>query len=78
MDSSTPIQPILVGSNAAALTASQRLEEAGFFVGAIRPPTVPDGRARLRVTLNAMHSETDVDALLEALSKALRNVAEPA
>ena len=72
MDSSTAIQPILIGSNAAALEASHQLEQAGFFVGAIRPPTVPDGRTRLRVTINALHAEADVDALLEALARVMR------
>lgn len=74
LDSSTPIQPILVGGNQAALAASRQLEEAGFFVGAIRPPTVPDGRARLRVTLSALHEESDVDALLDALAQVLRRL----
>lgn len=72
MDSSTAIQPILIGDNAAALTASHALEERGFRVAAIRPPTVPEGRSRLRVTLSAAHSEAQVDALLEALSQVCR------
>ncbi|MCX7564295.1 8-amino-7-oxononanoate synthase [Xanthomonadaceae bacterium XH05] len=75
MDSSTPIQPIVIGSNTAALAAARQLEKAGFFVGAIRPPTVPEGRARLRVTLNALHSEADVDALLDALAGVARRLA---
>lgn len=74
LDSSTPIQPILIGSNTAAIAASRQLEKAGFFVGAIRPPTVPDGRARLRVTLSALHDEADVDALLEALAAMARRL----
>ena len=72
MDSNTPIQPLLIGANAAALAASRALEERGFLVAAIRPPTVPEGRARLRVTLCAEHSEAQVDALLEALAVACR------
>jgi len=72
MDSNTPIQPLLVGGNEAALAASRALEERGFLVAAIRPPTVPEGRARLRVTLCAEHSEAQVDALLEALSQVCR------
>lgn len=75
MESTTPIQPILMGTNTAALAASKQLEKAGFFVGAIRPPTVPEGRARLRITLNAMHNETDVDALLDALAGVARRLA---
>jgi len=69
MDSQTPIQPILVGGNDDALHASQCLLEEGFFVAAIRPPTVPPGTARLRVTLSAAHAEFQVDSLLEALGR---------
>ncbi len=67
--SSTPIQPILLGSAAAALSASRGLLERGFWVAAIRPPTVPRNTARLRVTLSAAHTESQVDALVEALSR---------
>jgi 8-amino-7-oxononanoate synthase len=49
------------------LQASQSLFDAGFLVSAIRPPTVPEGTARLRITLSAAHEENDVDRLLEAL-----------
>jgi 8-amino-7-oxononanoate synthase len=63
----TPIQPILLGSAPAALSASRRLLERGFWVAAIRPPTVPRNTARLRVTLSAAHTEAQVDALIEAL-----------
>lgn len=66
----TPIQPILVGSPQAALAASRRLMQAGFWVAAIRPPTVPAHTARLRVTLCASHTEAQVDALVEALAGA--------
>jgi 8-amino-7-oxononanoate synthase len=69
MDSSTAIQPLLIGDNAAALEASQALEQKGFLVAAIRPPTVPEGRARLRVTLSAAHTEAQVDQLLVALGQ---------
>jgi 8-amino-7-oxononanoate synthase len=75
MDSNTPIQPLLLGDNATALSASQALEQRGFLVGAIRPPTVPEGRARLRITLSAAHSEAQVDALLEALGQVCRRPA---
>ena len=67
----TPIQPLLCGSAAAALAAQQQLERDGFWVVAIRPPTVPEGSARLRVTLSAAHTEAQVDALVEALARAL-------
>ena len=71
MDSMTAIQPILIGDSGQAVAASQRLLEQGFWVSAIRPPTVPAGSARLRITFSANHSEQQVDALLEALGKAL-------
>ncbi|SDY13737.1 8-amino-7-oxononanoate synthase [Allochromatium warmingii] len=67
MDSSTPIQPIIVGSAAQALAWSAALEAAGLLVTAIRPPTVPEGTARLRVTLSAAHTAEDIDRLLAAL-----------
>ena len=68
MPSRTPIQPILLGEPEKAVTWSRRLEELGFLVTAIRPPTVPTGQARLRVTLSAAHEESQVDSLLQALS----------
>ncbi len=67
MPSETPIQPILIGSAARALEASQALLDGGLWVGAIRPPTVPAGASRLRVTLSAAHDEHHVDRLLAAL-----------
>jgi 8-amino-7-oxononanoate synthase len=70
MDSRTPIQPIVIGSSERALEVSARLENAGFYVPAIRPPTVPDGKARLRITLSALHSESDVERLISALAVA--------
>ncbi|HWM66734.1 MAG TPA: 8-amino-7-oxononanoate synthase [Steroidobacteraceae bacterium] len=65
----TPIQPVVLGSSEAALRAQQALFAAGFCVVAIRPPTVPQGSARLRVTLSAAHTETQVDELVEMLSR---------
>ena len=70
MASQTPIQPIVIGDNDAAMKISQLLEELGFLVTAIRPPTVPKGTARLRVTLSAGHEEADIDGLLSALDSA--------
>ena len=67
-NSVTPIQPLILGSAAAALAASERLRAAGILVPAIRPPTVPEGSARLRITLSAAHTEAQVDRLLEALA----------
>jgi 8-amino-7-oxononanoate synthase len=71
MPSSTPIQPLVLGSETAALAASHRLAEAGYRVAAIRPPTVPAGTARLRITLSAAHSPQQVESLLAALEAAL-------
>ncbi len=69
MDSFTPIQPILVGDAGRALRLSQLLRERGLLVTAIRPPTVPAGSARLRVTLSAAHSSAQVQQLLDALAE---------
>jgi 8-amino-7-oxononanoate synthase len=66
-DSQTPIQPVLLGEPAAAVAASEALLERGFLVAAIRPPTVPRGSSRLRVTLSAAHDEDEVDRLVEAI-----------
>lgn len=67
MASDSAIQPLIVGENRAALALAQRLALAGCWVSAIRPPTVPPGTARLRITLTAAHHPEDIDALLEAL-----------
>ncbi|QZY89319.1 8-amino-7-oxononanoate synthase [Pantoea dispersa] len=67
MASDSAIQPLIVGENRAALALAQRLAQAGCWVSAIRPPTVPPGTARLRITLTAAHHPEDIDALLEAL-----------
>lgn len=69
MDSPTPIQPIVIGDSAQALRLSRMLRERGLLVTAIRPPTVPAGSARLRVTLSAAHSEAQVQLLLNALAE---------
>jgi len=66
-----PIVPLLLGDNARALAAAERLAALGFDVRAIRPPTVPPGTARLRVSVHADHSEADIDALADALAGAL-------
>jgi 8-amino-7-oxononanoate synthase len=68
LDSNTPIQPILAGSAQRALEWSRRLQEQGILASAIRPPTVPEGSARLRITLSARHTEQQFERLLEALS----------
>lgn len=69
MDSGTPIQPILIGDSGRAMQLSQMLRERGLLVTAIRPPTVPAGSARLRVTLSAAHSLEQLELLLEALAE---------
>jgi 8-amino-7-oxononanoate synthase len=69
MDSPTPIQPLLIGDSARAVELSRLLRERGILVGAIRPPTVPAGTARLRVTLSAAHSVAQVERLLDALGE---------
>jgi 8-amino-7-oxononanoate synthase len=65
------IQPVVLGDAVRALAASQALETQGYLVAAIRPPTVPAGTARLRVTFSAAHEERDVDALVGALAQVL-------
>lgn len=76
-ESFTPIQPVVLGDNARALAASKALEAAGYLVAAIRPPTVPEGQARLRITLSTDHAEADVDGLLEALARAVNDTPRP-
>ncbi len=76
LPSLSPIQPVVLGDSARAVLVSEKLFDAGFWVAAIRPPTVPRASARLRITLSAAHSEQQVDALLEALAAALRATPE--
>ncbi len=71
----SPIVPVIVGAPERALDLSKALERAGFLVVAIRPPTVPDGTARLRFTFSAAHDEAQVDALAEAFVTALSRAA---
>lgn len=68
MDSPTPIQPIVIGDSGQAMAMSAKLREQGILVGAIRPPTVAVGSARLRITLTAAHSAEQVQQLLDALA----------
>jgi 8-amino-7-oxononanoate synthase len=69
MPSYTPIQPLLIGSNEETLQVSEALRERGILVPAIRPPTVPKGEARLRISLSAAHSAADVAQLAQALTE---------
>lgn len=73
MPSQTPIQPLHVGDAKQAIAISEELRRAGFLISAIRPPTVPEGTSRLRITLTAGHTNQHIAALLEALDKACSN-----
>jgi len=70
LPSRTPIQPLVIGASDAALAIAAKLEDAGFYVPAIRPPTVPEGKARLRITLTALHAESDIERLVDAIARA--------
>ena len=72
LDSHTPIQPILIGEERAAVAASEALLDAGLWIAAIRPPAVPKGSSRLRITLSAAHCDADLDRLMEELSRLVR------
>lgn len=69
LDSSSPIQPVVIGDPARTVALSRALEDRGLLISAIRPPTVPEGTSRLRITLTAGHQEADVDRLLVALGE---------
>jgi 8-amino-7-oxononanoate synthase len=69
MASDTAIQPLLMGADPDALALSAALEAAGYWASAIRPPTVPEGSARLRITLSAAHTAQQIDGLLDALAR---------
>jgi 8-amino-7-oxononanoate synthase len=70
LESDTPIQPLVVGSDTHALAMAAELDARGYWVAAIRPPTVPEGSARLRITLSAGHDVEQIDGLLHALAHA--------
>ncbi|MCW4455972.1 8-amino-7-oxononanoate synthase [Flavobacterium sp. MXW15] len=70
MPSETPIQPLLCGEESVTMALSAALETSGFLVSAIRPPTVPEGKSRLRVTLSALHTPAQVTALIDAIARA--------
>ncbi|MBS0215020.1 MAG: 8-amino-7-oxononanoate synthase [Proteobacteria bacterium] len=72
--SETPIQPVPCGDEQSALAMSAALEDEGLWVAAIRPPTVPDNASRLRVTLSALHTPSEVNTLVQALARARDNL----
>jgi 8-amino-7-oxononanoate synthase len=74
LESNTPIQPVVLGGNSRALAVARVLEQHGYWVAPIRPPTVPDGKARLRITLTASHTEVEVDGLVDALAACLEDL----
>lgn len=74
MPSQTPIQPLLVGGNRDAVALAEALQARGILVPAIRPPTVPKGQARLRISLSAAHRAEDVDRLVAALHELERSL----
>ncbi|ALP61281.1 8-amino-7-oxononanoate synthase [Paraburkholderia caribensis] len=69
VDSHTAVQPLIIGSNEATLDIAAALDRANLWVPAIRPPTVPEGTSRLRISLSAAHSHNDLDLLESALTK---------
>jgi 8-amino-7-oxononanoate synthase len=71
-DSQTAIQPLLIGRNDEALAVMEGLRLRGIWVPAIRPPTVPEGTARLRIALSAAHTDADIDLLIDTLTALAR------
>jgi 8-amino-7-oxononanoate synthase len=78
VSSCTPIQPVILGSNASALMAAKLLDEAGYWIPAIRPPTVASGSARLRITFSANHSNDDLRKLIATLKRIEQEVHQKA
>ena len=74
LESRTPIQPLIVGDNARALSLDAALQARGLRVPAIRPPSVPEGSARLRLTFSASHTQAELDRLLAALAASLQEL----
>ncbi|WP_020593804.1 aminotransferase class I/II-fold pyridoxal phosphate-dependent enzyme [Kiloniella laminariae] len=72
--STSQIIPVIIGDDATVIQVARKLEDKGYLVGAIRPPTVPEGSGRLRITLSAAHSHDQVAGLLEALVSTLEEV----
>ena len=72
LDHSAPIIPVVLGDEQKTLEASQYLKEQGFYVPAIRYPTVPKGKARLRITVSAVHDEAEIKAFSKCLHAFLK------
>ena len=77
LSSDTAIQPLIIGDAQQTLQVAEELKAAGIWVGAIRPPTVPVGSARLRITLTAAHSAEDIAACAAQLAQVLSRVNIP-
>ena len=75
-EAESPIVPIVLGDSERTLLASRLLEDEGFLVVAIRPPTVPDGKARLRVTFTAAHKDEDIARLAESICTRILEAAD--
>ena len=73
LPSQSAIQPLLIGSNKRTLHIAETLRQQGFWLSAIRPPSVPQGKARLRITLTALHEAEHIERLVEVLFNALKN-----
>ena len=78
VDSASAVQALVIGSNDATLALQAKLESDGLWVPAIRPPTVPVGTSRLRISLSAAHSDADLDRLNDSLQRASRAAQEGA
>ncbi len=74
LDSPTAIQPLLIGDSARVMDVDTALRKKGFLVGAVRPPTVAESSARLRITLSAAHSEQEILSLLDAVTDSLQAI----
>mgnify|MGYP000548388711 FL=1 len=68
------IIPVIIGSDEETLVVAHDLEEKGFLVGAIRPPTVPEGSGRLRVTLSSVHTEKQIEGLAKVIIQSVANI----
>ncbi len=75
-NTNTPIQPILIGDSRDVMRACEELQRRGFFVVGIRPPTVPEGTARIRISINVDHELSELEMLAESLAEVLKSGVE--